>query len=202
MGSGAGILIAMFQLGVYVLLLCMFIPGLKKDFFNPEIRIFFKLTATTGTFFCFAFAGQSDDVLIFPNDGFQEYMILVLTSVISIWFSHFPVFQYSRIAEFIADSLRGVLFILSLLTCYKFIIILPFVLFPILGAMIFVPYIITLICLYEIWNSNPVQFRMKFFRSFLIGMSLLFLIQVIMNLYSENNWELIKLFTLDYFILD
>lgn len=202
MGSGAGILIAMFQLGVYILLLCMFMPGLKRDLFNREIRIFFKLIATTGTFFCFAFAGQSGNILIFPNEGFKEFTILVLTSVISIWFNHFPVFNTSRIPELIADSLRGLLFILSLLTCYKFLVILPLALFPILGAMIFVPYLITLISLYEIWNADPTQFGKKFLRSFLIGLLLLVFIQMIMNLYSENNWELIKLFTLDYFILD
>jgi hypothetical protein len=202
MGSFAGILIAMFQLGVYSVLIFMFLPGLKKDFFSNEIRIFFKLAASLGTFFCFAFVSNSDNIMIFPNEGFAEYRSLVLTTLVSIWFSHFPVFQYSRIFETIADGMRGILFILSILTCFKFIIILPFALFPVLGAMVFAPYIITMICFYEIWNSNPVQSGKKFLRSFILGISFLFAFQLIMNIYSENNWELIKLFTLNYAILD
>lgn len=192
---GFAILIWIFQGLFFFMFLAIFIPT-KGSFEQRKIqRTCAQILLSFLTVLCFYFA-SFDFILndIFPENGFLEYSILTLSSLGFFWLMQIDYFVQNKWLAWISYILLGAFFWLSLFSCVKLILIVSLVIFPLYGFLVAAPFFVSLMVTHEILRLKKNNGRFNFLQVISLGLGFLLVFQLLMNLWSDEQWELIKLF--------
>lgn len=155
-----------------------------------KIHLINELSLMILLFFCFKFVDMSS---FRYEEYFTEFAGLLLLSVAFYWINKIDFGSFNKIKQFTLPLL-GTLFWLSLFTTLKFAIYLPFCWYPLLGLMALSPIFFTLLSVSEIHYQTQLHPKISVYKIILFGLIPLIALQLIMNLYTPEPWELIKIF--------
>ena len=192
---GFAILIWIFQGLFFFMFLAIFIPT-KGSFEQRKIqRTCAQILLSFLTVLCFYFA-SFDFILnnIFPENVFLEYSILTLSCLSFFWLMQIDYFVQNKWLAWISYTLLGAFFWLSLFSCVKLILIVSLVIFPLYGFLVAAPFFVSLMVTHEILRLKKNNGRFNFLQFISLGLGFLLVFQLLMNLWSDEQWELIKLF--------
>ncbi|NOQ71968.1 MAG: hypothetical protein GQ574_08200 [Crocinitomix sp.] len=140
--------------------------------------------------FCFIYVDMSS----FGHENhFLEFAVILLISVVFYWLNKFDFGSFNNLKKFTLPFL-GTLFWISLFTSLKFASYLPFCWFPLLGLMALAPLFFLLLSISEIHYQTQLDPKTSVYRIIGFGLVPLIVLQLLMNLYTLEPWELIKIF--------
>jgi len=178
----------------------VFIPT-EASFEKKKIpRTVAQILLTFITLICFRLAGDAWFAKgLFPDEGFIEYEILMFISFLFFWLMRLELFTHHILLGWISYTFLGVFFCLTVLTVFKFIPIISYIIFPIFGILIAAPIFVAQMVLYDIIRLQKQHGRFNFLRVISLGVGFLFPFQLLMNCWTEEPWALLKLFQISDF---
>ncbi len=154
------------------------------------IHIFNELMLMLLLFICFIYV----DLSSFKGEKyFFEYTIILLISIGFYWINKAHFRQLKFLKKFTLPFI-GTLFWLSLFTIIKFSPYLPYFWFPLLGLMAVSPILFVLLSFSEIHYHSQLDPNISVYKIIGLGLIPLVALQLLMNLYTPEPWELIKIF--------
>jgi len=194
-GMGLGIIVFVLQGLFFVMFAAVFIPT-KASFERRKIqRTCVQILLSFLIILCFHFA--SNEMLLrdmFPDNGFLEYSFLTLICLVFFWLIQIDFFRQNKWLGWISYTLLGAFFWLSIFSSIKLILIVPLVIFPVFGFLVAGPYFVSLMVFHEILRLGKTDGRFNFLQVISLGLLFLVAFQLVMNLWSDEQWELVKLF--------
>jgi hypothetical protein len=140
--------------------------------------------------FCFLLVDMSS----FDNEKyFGEFAGILLLSIALYGINKLDFGAYKNLKKH-TSSFVGTLFWLSLFTFFKFAPYLPYSWFPLLGLMALAPFFFVLLSISEINYQTQLDPKNSVYKTIAFGLIPLIILQLIMNLYTPEPWELIKIF--------
>jgi len=169
----------------------------EKRTFNrfSQIHLFIEIALSILFITCFCCYELSD----FNHESyFPLYAFITILSFIAYWVNKLIPID-SKIIKSISLTFIGTLFWISLFTTYKFIPYYPLAWFPIYGLLALGPFFFVLLSLGEIRYQGIQKKGLRPIQIILLGLFPLIVFQGILNLFTPNSWELIKLFSIANF---
>lgn len=155
-----------------------------------KVHIFNEFALMLLLFFCFRYVELSS----FSGEKyFFEYSFILLISIGFYWINKTSFGQLKNLKKLTLPFL-GTLFWLSLFTIIKFSPYLPYFWFPLLGLMAVSPILFALLSFSEIHYHSQLDSKNSVYKIIGLGLIPLISLQLLMNLYTPEPWELIKIF--------
>ncbi|MFT5822798.1 MAG: hypothetical protein ACI8ZM_004055 [Crocinitomix sp.] len=163
----------------------------KRQEKRPKIiHLIIELSLMVLLFFCFSKVNMSS---FNGENQFLEFAIILLISVVLYWINKLDFGSFSKLKKFTLPFL-GTLFWLSLFSTLKFAPYLPLCWFPLFGLMALAPFFFTLLSISEIKYQTQLQAKSSVYKIIVLGLIPLIVLQLFMNLYTAEPWELIMIF--------
>lgn len=179
---------------IYLLgnLVLSFVPSRREnlEFATRQIVIEIILTLLLGL--CILFYELSG---FNGEPHFFEFAVITTISVAFFWVS--KLVSANQFQVTLVYSLVATLFWLSLFTTIKFGIYLPFLWFPLLGLFAATPLLIVFMSLSRLIYASFKHSFLSLGKLLPFGLIPLVILQFIMNMYTKEPWELIKIFSLE-----